>query len=61
MSVLKEWPISLWVVLRNGLPFDYAFGRSAAFKMRKRCAELETGCFWSVAPYAGTISIKVKS
>jgi len=57
--VLKEWPVSLWVLLRDGLPFDYSFGRATAFAAAKRRRALEPDHFWSVAPFVGTVSVKV--
>ena len=56
---LKEWPVDLWVVLRDGRPFDYAFARSTAFLSAKRKRGLEPDHFWSVAPAKGTLSIRV--
>lgn len=60
-AILKEWPVSLWVVLRDGLPFDYAFARATAFQIAKRKRGLEPDHFWSVTPTTATLSIKVPS
>lgn len=56
---LKEWPVELWVVLRDGKPFDYAFSRAAAFNDAKRRRKAQPLHFWSVTPANGTVSIKV--
>jgi hypothetical protein len=57
--MLKEWPVDLWLVLRDGKPFDYAFSRAAAFNSAKRKRGSEPLHFWSVVPAKGTLSIRV--
>ena len=61
MKALKEWPVELWVVLRDGRPFDYAFSRAAAYADARRHRKSEPRHFWSVTPAKGTISIQVPS
>mgnify|MGYP001609193144 CR=1 FL=1 len=61
LKPLKEWQVSLWVVLKDGQIFDYAYSRASAFaeaKQQKKYAPLH---FWSVAPAKGTLSIQVPS
>lgn len=62
MSVsLKEWTIDLWVVLRDGKPFDYAFSRASAFNEAKEQRKARPLHFWSITAAKGTISIQVPS
>jgi hypothetical protein len=56
---LKEWPVNLWVVLRDGQPWDYAHSRASAFHEAKEQRKARPMHFWSVAPAKGTISIQV--
>lgn len=60
MAVLKEWPVDVWIVLRNGLPWDYAFSRASAFAEAREQRKAHPMHFWSITPAAGTLSIKVK-
>lgn len=60
MSVLKEWTIEqIWVVLRDGKPFDYAFSRASAFLEAKEQRRVRPAHFWSVIPAKATLSIQV--
>lgn len=58
---LKEWPVEIWVVLRDGKPFDYAFSRASAFYEAKEQRKAKPLHFWSVVPAKGTLSIQVPS
>ena len=56
---LKEWQVELWVVLRDGKPWDYAHSRASAFHEAKEQRKAHPAHFWSVVPAKGTLSIKV--
>lgn len=56
---IKEWPVSIWVIVRDGKPFDYAFSRAKAFADAKRHRLSEPQHFWAIAPFSATLSIKV--
>lgn len=54
---LKEWPLDIWVVTKNGKPDDYAFSRSDAFKIQNRRRKLDPDAFWSVTPAKGVLCL----
>lgn len=58
-KALKEWQVSLWLVLMDGQPFDYAFSRTSAFHEAKEQRKARPLHFWSVMPAKGTLSIQV--
>jgi hypothetical protein len=59
-AVIKEWPVSIWVVLRNGQPFDYAYSRASAFAEAREQRVAHPLQFWSITPAKGTLRIEVK-
>jgi len=57
--VLKKWDVSLWVVLKDGQIFDYAYSRSQAFKDAREQRQARPNNFWTIAPAKGTLTIEV--
>ena len=45
MPAIMEWPTSIWVVVRNGKPIDYAFSRALAFKKAAHYRETQPKAF----------------
>lgn len=60
MKSLKEWPVELWVVVRDGKPWDYAFSRAAAFAEAREQRKARPLHFWAIVPAKGTLSIQVE-
>lgn len=56
---LKEWAVDLWIVLKDGQPFDYAYSRASAYAKARKQRPAHPSHFWSIAPVKGTISIRV--
>lgn len=56
---LKEWPADIWVILKDGQPWDYAYSRASAFAEAREQRKARPLHFWSVTPAKATISIKV--
>lgn len=61
MKAIKKWKVDIWVVLRDGQPWDYAFSRASAFLEAKEQRRARPLHFWSVSPAKGTLSIQVPS
>lgn len=58
-KALKEWQVDLWLVLKDGQPFDYAYSRASAFAEAREQRKTRPLHFWSIAPVKGTLSIRV--